>query len=104
MEMLLNDDLLVYLMEDINNFHSEQLKHLSKITDSFSVNFDLLNKFDLVKELEKTVNSEVILNNLFLTSQLLNNLDQKERCRYLIMKTRRLRRQILDSLNRKLVY
>jgi len=91
-------------MNELNSFHLGQLKHLSKITDAFNVNLDLLNKFDLVKELEKTVNSEVVLNNLFLTSQLLNNLDQKERCRYLIMKTRRLRKQIFDAINRKLVY
>ncbi len=89
---------------NIEDYHSEQLKHLSRISDSINVNLDLLNKFDLVKELEKTIQSEIILNNLFLTSQLLNNLDQKERTKYLILKTKKFRKHILDAINRKLVY
>ncbi len=91
-------------MGDISKFHSEQLKNLSKITDSFNVDLDMLNKFDLIKELEKTINSEVILNNLFLTSQLIGNIYQKERARYLIFKTKKLRKEILEAINRKLAY
>jgi len=89
---------------DIERFHEGLIKNLSKISDDLDVNLSSLNKFDLIKELEKTVKSEVILNNVFLTSQLMNNLDQKEKARYLILKTKRLRKEILDAINRKLIY
>jgi hypothetical protein len=91
-------------MSSIGKFYEENIRFLSEISDTFSVNLTMLNKFDLIKELEKTIKSEVVLNNIFLASQLLNNFDQKERVRYLILKTKKLRKQILDSLNRKLVY
>ncbi|MBI4155196.1 hypothetical protein HY498_03880 [Candidatus Woesearchaeota archaeon] len=89
---------------DIEEFHNSLIKNLSKISDDLDVNLDSLNKFGLIKQLDKTLESEIILNNLFLTSQLMNNLDYKERTRYLILKTKKLRKQILDAINRKLIY
>ena len=91
-------------MNAIEGLHLEQLRQLNRISEIMNVNLDLLNKFDLIKELDKTINSEIILNNLFLTSQLIGNIDQKERTRYLIFKTKKLRKEILTAMNRKLVY